>query len=400
MEKRIIAGEEPASEIKQEKAFRESKEEALTREVKNIVLGRLDLSREISDEEIKELIAHTITERSFTEFIPLESKKRVTKAVYNALRKLDFIQDLLDDEDVTEIMINGPDRIFVERSGKIELLSHKFESVEKLEDMIQQIVASCNRSVNEMTPIVDARLSDGSRVNIILSPPAVEGPIVTIRRFPQFHITIDTLIENETVTEEVAEFLKQSVEEGKNIFVSGGTSSGKTTMLNVLSGFIPKELRVVCIEDSAELQITHIPNLVRMETRNANAEGCREITIRDLIRNSLRMRPDRIIVGEVRGEEALDMLQALNTGHNGSMSTGHSNSARDMLLRLEAMVLMGAELPISAIRRQISTGIDMIVHLERDRKGRRKVVEIIELTGMDGEEIQTKTIYLSGSHEI
>jgi len=283
--------------------------------LKEEVRSRIDLSREVSDEEVKDIICHVILDFAGEEYISLEDRKRLSTSVFNSLRKLDFIQELLEEEDVSEIMINGPDEIFVERQGRITVCERKFESTEKLEDLIQQIVASCNRSVNEMSPIADARLKDGSRVNIILSPPALNGPVVTIRRFPKLHITMDTLIENETVPPEVAEFLKNAVVEGKNIFVSGGTSSGKTTMLNVLSGFIPKDLRVICIEDSAELQITHIPNLVRLETRNANQEGCSEISIRDLIRNALRMRPDRLIVGEVRGEEALDMLQSFNTGH-------------------------------------------------------------------------------------
>ena len=362
-------------------------------EVREQVLGQIDFSRDSSDEEIKELIFRAVSEAAEKDYIPLKSRDRIGKAVFNSLRKLDFIQELLEDEEVTEIMINGPDCIFIERAGKIEKTDRKFDTVEKLEDLIQQIVASCNRSVNESTPIADARLSDGCRINIVLSPPAVEGPIVTIRRFPKNDITMEMLIENGTVTTEAAEFLKEAVEDGYNIFVSGGTSSGKTTLLNVLSGYIPKSLRVVCIEDSAELRITHIPNLVRLETRNATAEGCTEISIRDLIRSSLRMRPDRIIVGEVRGKEALDMLQAFNTGHDGSLSTGHANSARDMLLRLEAMVLMGTELPVGAIRRQISTGIDLIIHLERDRNGRRRVVEIMELLGMDGEEIKSKKLF-------
>ena len=365
----------------------------LMNRLKEEVLSRIDLSREVADDEVKGLIFHVISEYAGREYISLEERKRIAKAIYNALRKLDFVQELLEDEQVSEIMINGPEEIYVERSGVISICERKFESTEKLEDMIQQIVASCNRTVNEMSPIADARLSDGSRVNIVLSPPAVDGPVVTIRRFPKNHITMETLIGNGTITEEVAEFLKRSVEEGKNIFVSGGTSSGKTTMLNVLSGFIPQDLRVICIEDSAELQITHIPNLVRLETRNANQEGCSEISIRDLIRNALRMRPDRLVVGEVRGAEALDMLQAFNTGHDGSLSTGHANSAKDMLLRLEAMVLMGSDLPVSAIRRQISTGIDLILHLDRDRFGKRKVKEIIELTGMEGEEIQYRLLY-------
>ena len=367
--------------------------EDLFRRLKEEVRSRIDLSREVTDEEVKELICRVILEYAGEEYISLVERKRMAVAVFNSLRKLDFIQEILEDEDVSEIMINGPEVIFVEKRGKITTYENTFESTEKLEDMIQQIVAGCNRTVNEMSPIADARLSDGSRVNIILSPPALNGPVVTIRRFPKSHITMDTLIENGTVTKEIAEFLIQAVENGKNIFVSGGTSSGKTTMLNVLSGFIPKSLRVICIEDSAELQITHIPNLVRLETRNANQEGCSEISIRDLIRNALRMRPDRLVVGEVRGAEALDMLQSFNTGHDGSMSTGHANSAKDMLLRLEAMVLMGSDLPISAVRRQISTGIDYVVHLDRNREGKRKVVEIIELLGMEGEEIKIRTIF-------
>ena len=367
--------------------------EDLFRRLREEVRSRIDLSREVTDEEVKELICRVILEYAGEEYISLEERKKMSVAVFNSLRKLDFIQELLEDEEVSEIMINGPEVIFVEKRGKITTYENTFESTEKLEDMIQQIVAGCNRTVNEMSPIADARLSDGSRVNIILSPPALNGPVVTIRRFPKSHITMDTLIENGTVTKEIAEFLIQAVENGKNIFVSGGTSSGKTTMLNVLSGFIPKSLRVICIEDSAELQITHIPNLVRLETRNANQEGCSEISIRDLIRNALRMRPDRLVVGEVRGAEALDMLQSFNTGHDGSMSTGHANSAKDMLLRLETMVLMGSDLPISAVRRQISTGIDYVVHLDRNREGKRRVVEIIELLGMEGEEIKIRTIF-------
>ncbi|MBR3040191.1 MAG: CpaF family protein [Lachnospiraceae bacterium] len=369
------------------------------KEIKTLTIERIDLSRECSDEEVNRIIFEVILERAREKYIPLVERKKLERAVFNALRKLDFIQDLLEEETVSEIMINGPDVIFVEREGKITRLGKTFESVEKLEDMIQQIVASCNRSVNENSPIADARLPDGSRVNIVLSPPAIGGPVVTIRRFPNNTITMDSLIENGTVTQEAADFLKQAVESGMNIFVSGGTSSGKTTMLNVLSGFIPNELRVVCIEDSAELQIHHIPNLIRLETRNSTQEGCSEISIRDLIRNALRMRPDRIIVGEVRGGEAMDMLQAFNTGHDGSLSTGHANSASDMLLRLEAMVLMGTELPIGAIRRQIATGIDLIVHLERRRSGKRKVVEIMEILGMEGEEIKKGELFRMEENE-
>ena len=363
------------------------------REIKEEVLSKIDLSKDTSDEEIKEIIYRTIIDYAAKEYLSLEERNRLGKEIFNALRKLDFIQELLEDDEITEIMINGPDRIFIEKAGRILLLDKHFESSEKLEDMIQQIVDSCNRTVNERSPIADARLPDGCRVNIVLAPPSVDGAIVTIRRFPKNNITMEDLIYNNTITKEAADFLKSAVENGFNIFVSGGTSSGKTTLLNVLSGFIPEALRVVCIEDSAELKITHIPNLVRLETRNASLEGGGEITIRDLIRCALRMRPDRIIVGEVRGGEALDMLQAMNTGHDGSLSTGHANSAQDMLLRLEAMVLMGSALPVSAIRRQISTGIDIIVHLDRDRGGNRRVVQIIELLGMDKEEIKSHEIF-------
>ena len=363
------------------------------REIKEEVLSKIDLSKDTSDEEIKEIIYRTIIDYAAREYLSLEERNRLGKEIFNALRKLDFIQELLEDDEITEIMINGPDRIFIEKAGRILLLDKHFESSEKLEDMIQQIVDSCNRTVNERSPIADARLPDGCRVNIVLAPPSVDGAIVTIRRFPKNNITMEDLIYNNTITKEAADFLKSAVENGFNIFVSGGTSSGKTTLLNVLSGFIPEALRVVCIEDSAELKITHIPNLVRLETRNASLEGGGEITIRDLIRCALRMRPDRIIVGEVRGGEALDMLQAMNTGHDGSLSTGHANSAQDMLLRLEAMVLMGSALPVSAIRRQISTGIDIIVHLDRDRGGNRRVVQIIELLGMDKEEIKSHEIF-------
>ncbi len=361
--------------------------------IRGEVLDSIDLSRDISDEELQRLIHEQIQKEAKSEYIPLSERNRIGKGVFNSLRKLDFIQDLLENEEITEIMINGPDCIFTEQSGNVTKQDLKFESREKLEDMIQQIVSSCNRTVNEKDPIADARLADGCRVNIVLSPPAMEGPVVTIRRFPKKEITMADLIRWGTITKEAADFLQAAVKAGSNIFVSGGTSSGKTTMLNVLSGFIPRALRVICIEDSAELRIKHIPNLIRLETRNSTAEGCEDITIRDLIRCSLRMRPDRLIIGEVRGAEAMDMLQAFNTGHEGSMSTGHANTAEDMLLRLEAMVLMGTKLPIGAIRRQISTGIDLIVHLSRQRNGQRRVEEIIEILGISGEEIKKNVLF-------
>ena len=303
------------------------------------------------------------------------------------------MQELTDDPKVTEIMINGYDHIFLERAGRLYRWEKSFESKEKLEDVIQQIVAKCNRTVNEASPIVDARLENGSRVNIVLPPVALNGPIVTIRRFPEKPFLMDDLMRFGAINEETVGFLRKLVIAGYNIFISGGTGSGKTTFLNALSDFIPKDERIITIEDSAELQIVGVDNLVRLETRNANVEGCSEITIRDLIKSSLRMRPDRIIVGEVRGAEAIDMVQALNTGHDGSLSTGHANSAVDMLARLETMILMGMDLPIPAIRGQLASGIDIIVHLGRLRDKSRKVLEIAEVLGyMDGE-IKLQSLY-------
>jgi pilus assembly protein CpaF len=313
-------------------------------------------------------------------FSPLEIK-RFREEIFSSLKRMDIIQQYLDDESVTEIMINGKDDIFIEKSGKLIRTGKKFDSEKKLNDVIQQIVAGCNRSVNEANPIVDARLSDGARVNIVLAPVALNGPIVTIRRFPKEPITMEKLLSFGSISEEAADFLKQLVIAKYNIFISGGTGSGKTTFLNALSQFIPSDERIITIEDSAELQLLNAENLVRLETRNSNIEGCSPITIRDLIRTSLRMRPERIIVGEVRGAEALDMLQAMNTGHDGSLSTGHANSTIDMLKRLETMVLMGMDLPLEAIRGQIAGGIDIIVHLARQRDHSRKVVEISEITG-------------------
>ncbi len=313
-------------------------------------------------------------------FSPLEIK-RFREEIFSSLKRMDIIQQYLDDESVTEIMINGKDDIFIEKSGKLIKTGKKFDSEKKLNDVIQQIVAGCNRSVNEANPIVDARLSDGARVNIVLAPVALNGPIVTIRRFPKEPITMEKLLSFGSISEEAADFLKQLVIAKYNIFISGGTGSGKTTFLNALSQFIPSDERIITIEDSAELQLLNAENLVRLETRNSNIEGCSPITIRDLIRTSLRMRPERIIVGEVRGAEALDMLQAMNTGHDGSLSTGHANSTIDMLKRLETMVLMGMDLPLEAIRGQIAGGIDIIIHLARQRDHSRKVVEISEITG-------------------
>lgn len=358
----------------------------LKQKIRYAVQERMDYGRDYSDEEVNELIDETILLREELSFCPVEKRRKLKKELFNSLRKLDILQSYVDDSSITEIMVNGTNPIFVEQNGHLKQLDVHFDSVEKLQDVIQKIVAGCNRVVNEASPIVDARLANGARVNIVMHPIALNGPIVTIRRFPEHPITMDQLVERGSISGEAALFLKKMVQAGYNIFISGGTGSGKTTFLNALSGFILKTDRVITIEDSAELQLQDIPNLVRLETRNSNVEGCREITIRDLIRSSLRMRPDRIIVGEVRGAEAFDMMQCLNTGHDGSMSTGHANSAEDMLSRLENMILMGMDLPLSAIRQQIASGLDLIVHLGRLRDKSRKVLQIVEVVGYEKEE--------------
>ena len=363
------------------------------RKLRQMVQERLDYGRDYTDEEVEDTIDEVLMEQENLELCSVELRRRLRKELFDSLRRLDILQIFVDDSSVTEIMINGLDHIFVERDGQLQELDRAFDSMEKLQDVIQQIVAGCNRVVNEASPIVDARLSNGARVNIVMSPIALNGPIITIRRFPDKPITMQKLIAMETISPEAADFLKTLVKAGYNIFVSGGTGSGKTTFLNVLSGFIPPEQRIITIEDSAELQLQGIPNLVRLETRNGNAEGCREIGIRELIRSSLRMRPDRIIVGEVRGAEAIDMLQCMNTGHDGSMSTGHANSAADMLSRLENMVLMGMDLPLAAIRNQIASGVDIIVHLGRIRDKSRKVLEITEVVGCENGEIRLNPLY-------
>ena len=361
--------------------------------LKEKLIESIDYSRESSVEEIRELIDGMLVRESRERPISLAERKRLRKELFHAVRKLDVLQELVDDPQITEIMINGPDRIFIERDGKILESGLHFDSGEKLQNVIQQIVSDCNRVVNEASPIVDARLENGARVNVVLNPVALNGPIVTIRRFPDQPITMGDLVRFGSLTEEVCEWLGSLVKAKYNIFISGGTGSGKTTFLNALSDYVPKEERIITIEDSAELQIRNVRNLVRMETRNENVEGCREITIRDLIKTSLRMRPDRIIVGEVRGGEAFDMMQCLNTGHDGSMSTGHANSSRDMLSRLENMILMGMEIPLTAIRQQIASGIDIIVHLGRLRDRTRKVLEIVEILGYEEGEIRLGTLY-------
>ena len=313
--------------------------------------------------------------------------------LFNAFRKLDILQELLEDESITEIMINGLENIFVEKKGEIYQYEKRFVSRKKLEDIAQQIASGCNRTVNEAEPIVDARLPDGSRVNLVLLPVALNGPIITIRKFPKEGITMKHLIAWGSISREAAEFLEMLVKAKHNMFISGGTGSGKTTFLNALSQFIPEDERIITIEDNAELRLQSLPNLVRLEARNANMEGEGRIDIRELIRTALRMRPDRVIVGEVRSAETIDMLQAMNTGHDGSLSTGHGNSPKDMIGRLETMVLMGMEIPIEAVQRQIASGIDIIIHLGRMRDKTRKVLEIIEITGYEKGEIQMNTLY-------
>ena len=364
----------------------------LKQEIKSRLLEKLDHSMEMEDEAVQELVEKEVWLMGKETYIPLAEKKRLCREIYYAIRKYDVLQELLEDETVTEIMVNGPDHIFIEKEGRLQQWQTAFESEEKLLDVIQQIVAKANRVVNESSPIVDARLF-GSRVHVVLPPVALNGPILTIRRFGKTPLLIPELLRLGSVSQEICTFLEKLVIAGYNIFISGGTGSGKTTFLNALSSFIPRTERIITIEDSAELQIQGNANLVRLETRNANVEGCKPVTIRDLIRASLRMRPDRIIVGEVRGAEAIDMLQALNTGHDGSLSTGHANSAADMIARLETMVLMGMELPLAAIRRQIAGGVDLIVHLGRLRDKSRRVLSVSEVVGYEQGEVLLSVLY-------
>lgn len=363
------------------------------RRIKQEVLDRIDMMDQQDDAAIKELINDSLEKSENFHVIPLSKRIQLSKEIFYSIRRLDILEELTEDPKVTEIMINGKDNIFIERDGRIYKWNKAFESDSKLEDVIQQIVAKCNRTVNESSPIVDARLANGSRVNIVLPPISLSGPIVTIRKFPDKPIDMDKLISFGAISKEVVLFLEKLVKAKYNIIISGGTGSGKTTFLNALSNYIPKDERLITIEDSAELQIQGVANLVRLETRNANVEGCKEITIRDLIKSSLRMRPDRIIVGEVRGSEAIDMVQALNTGHDGSLSTGHANSAKDMLARLETMILMGMDLPLSAIRGQLASGIDIIVHLGRLRDKSRKVLCIEEVLELKDNSIETNVLY-------
>ena len=355
----------------------------LIEEIKGRIEKHLEESGEIDDYLVAELIEKEVFELSSEKYMSIDEKRYISRSVFNSIRRLDVIQPLIDDVNINEIMVNGYKDIFVERKGLLEKTNIKFDSNEKLMDIIQIIVSKVNRIVNESSPIVDARLEDGSRVNIVLPPIAIDGPILTIRKFPEERISVDSLINYGTLTPECAVFLERLVKKKYNIIISGGTSSGKTTMLNILSSMIDRDERIITIEDSAELQLSNIDNLVRLETRNMNSEDKGEIKIRDLIKTSLRMRPERIIVGEVRGEEALDMISAMNTGHEGSLSTGHANSAMDMLRRLETMIISGVDLPVEVIRKNIAASVDVVMHLSRIKGGKRKIVEISEICGVE-----------------
>lgn len=358
----------------------------LKKKLRERILEEMTYQRQMEDEELSELIDREIFLASERQSLSLKEKMQLHRELFDSFRRLDILQELVDDPEITEIMVNGPEAVFVEKYGRIERWEKRFESREQLLDLIQQIVSGVNRIVNTSSPIADARLPDGSRVHIVLEPVALSGPVLTIRKFPE-PVTMDKLLKYGSISEEAAGMLKTLVAARYNIFVSGGTGAGKTTFLNALSEFIPASERVITIEDSAELRLRQIENLVSMETRNANAEGAGEIGIGDLIRAALRMRPDRILIGEVRGKEALDLLQAMNTGHDGSFSTGHGNSPRDMLSRLETMVLMGADLPLPAVRSQIASAIDVMIHVARLRDRSRKVVGIEEVDQYENGEI-------------
>ena len=380
------------AEMTEEKEGERSNRQSLRRRIQKQIMEEIESQRSISDDELWEIIDREVMEAGKQDFVPLKEKLDLRTKLFDAFRRLGILQELVDDGQVTEIMVNGREKIFIERKGRMEQWDKGFDSDEQLEDMIQQIVSRVNRMVNVSSPIVDARLEDGSRVHVVLPPIALDGPVVTIRKFPE-PITIEKLIRYQSLTDEAADFLKMLVVSGYNIFISGGTNSGKSTFLNALSAFIPEDERVITIEDSAELQIQQVPNLVRLESRNANGEGEGAVTIRDLIKAALRMNPSRIVVGEVRGGEAFDLLTAFNTGHSG-MGTGHANSPQDMLSRLESMVLMAAELPLGAIRSQICAAIDIIVQLGRLRDKSRRVLSIVELTGIAQGEIRLKPLFM------
>ena len=357
------------------------------------ILSRIDLQAEISDDALYREIDRVILEKGRTEQLSFQEKRKYREVLFSSLKRLDILSLIMDDPEITEVMVNGADQIYVEKHGRLMKYPERFATEERLSDVIQQIASRVNRRVNEASPMVDARLSDGSRVNIVLPPVAVDGPVVTIRRFPKEPMSMQDLVEMGSISAEAAAFLKDLVASGYNIFISGGTGAGKTTFLGALAEYIPPEERVITIEDSAELRLRNVKNIVRLESRPANLEGHYAVTIRDLIRNALRMRPDRIIVGEIRSEEALDMLQAMNSGHNGSLSSGHANSAVDMIARIETMVLMGKDLPLPAIRSQIASAIDIFVHLGRLRDRSRRVLGIYEVLGIRDGEVALEALY-------
>ena len=361
--------------------------------IRTKVMQTIDLSGDIEDDQVRGVIDMCILEYSLEKPLSVRDKVEIKRDLFNSLRRLDVLSDMLDDDSITEIMINGADNIFIERAGRLCRYDRTFESEERLKSVIQHIVAECTRLVNESSPIVDARLKDGSRVNVVLPPVSLGGCVMTIRKFPKEGMTMERLLQLGSITTEVAEFLRKLVVSGYNIIVSGGTGAGKTTFLNALSGYIPHDERIVTIEDSAELQLTGIDNLVSLESRSANVEGENAVSIRDLIKTSLRMRPSRIIVGEVRDAAAIDMLTAMNTGHDGSLSTGHANSSRDMLTRLETMVLMGADMPVLAIRQQIASAVDIIIQLGRLRDKSRRCLEICEVIGLEGGEFVVNKLF-------
>lgn len=369
------------------------KEQQTVAEIKQYITENLPLSK-LSDDELQEKVEEITAEKLVGQYVPIEQKVSIVEQVYSSIRGFGLLDSIISDDTITEVMINGPQNIFIEQSGRLFKLDKEFESQRRLEDIIQRIVGLAGREVNQANPICDTRLPDGSRVNVVLPPIALCGPTITIRKFSKTPMTIEKLIQYGSLTQDIADKLEMLVKAKYNIFISGGTGSGKTTFLNALSNYIPKDERVITIEDSAELQITGVDNLVSLETRNANASGSGQITIRDLIKSSLRMRPERIVVGEVRGGEALDMLQAMNTGHDGSLSTGHANSTEDMLSRLETMVLQGAAgLPLEAIRQQIASAVDIIIHLSRLRDKSRKTMEITEVVGYENGKIILNPLY-------
>lgn len=369
-------------------------ERDLVLDIKNYISNNLSLSQ-MSDEELQEKVEDIVAQKIGNVYCPIDQRVSIVEQVYSSIRGFGLLDSIIKDDTITEVMINGPENIFIEQGGRLTKLDKQFESQRKLEDVIQRIVGLAGREVNQANPICDTRLPDGSRVNVVLPPIALCGPTVTIRKFSKTPMTIEKLIQYGSITREIADKLELLVKAKYNIFISGGTGSGKTTFLNALSNYIPKDERVITIEDSAELQITGVENLVSLETRNANASGAGQITIRDLIKSSLRMRPERIVVGEVRGGEALDMLQAMNTGHDGSLSTGHANSTEDMLSRLETMVLQGADgLPLEAIRQQIASAVDIIIHLSRLRDKSRKTMEITEVVRYENGQIVLNPLYV------